>query len=119
MARPTFLVIEPEPLDSLSTRKLVLETAKFNVITAHSTSEGIELLKTFPNVQALVIVASLNGCSEVVKSAKALDPKLPVVILSPNFTYECEGDHHASTHEPEELLRLLRRLFGDPRSKSQ
>ena len=37
--RLAFLVIEPEPHEALSTRKLVLETAKHNVITAHSACE--------------------------------------------------------------------------------
>src|SRR4051812_48605380 len=43
MARPTLLVAEPEPEAALSVRKLVLETAKFNVLTAHSDEETVEL----------------------------------------------------------------------------
>jgi hypothetical protein len=34
--RPTLLVAESEPVEALSVRKLVLETDKFNVLTAHS-----------------------------------------------------------------------------------
>jgi hypothetical protein len=40
--RPTFLMAEPE--QALSTRKLVLETAKFNVITAPLGTRGIRYL---------------------------------------------------------------------------
>lgn len=36
MIRPCFLVIDREFPGSISTRKLVLETAKFNVLTAYS-----------------------------------------------------------------------------------
>jgi DNA-binding response OmpR family regulator len=118
MARPTFLVLEPEPPDALSTRKLVLETAKFNVITAHSTAEAIELLENFHNVQALIVVATMNGCSKVVRAGKALNPALPVILLAPNPTHSCKGDHYVSTHDPEGLVVLMRTLFGDPRKKS-
>jgi hypothetical protein len=43
MPRPTVLVTEPEPLQALSVRKSVRETAKFNVLTAHSAREAMEL----------------------------------------------------------------------------
>jgi hypothetical protein len=39
MPGPTLLVAEPEPLEALSVRKLVLENAEFNVLTAHSRRE--------------------------------------------------------------------------------
>jgi DNA-binding response OmpR family regulator len=121
MARPTFLIAEPEPRDGLSTRKLVLETAKFNVITAHTSEEMVELLSIFPNVDALVIVAELKGIAKALKTAKKQKSDLPVIALSPNGTSRFEGaDHNVSTHEPDELLHLLRKLFGDPRgSKSK
>ena len=44
MARATFIMAEPEPEQALSARKLVLETAKFNVITSHSVGETRKLL---------------------------------------------------------------------------
>jgi len=40
--RLSFLIIETEPSDGLSTRKLLLESAKHNVITAYSGKEGVE-----------------------------------------------------------------------------
>src|SRR5690349_2301472 len=49
MRRPTLIVAEPEPGQALSTRKLVLETAKFNVLTAHSTDEALDVFQSFPN----------------------------------------------------------------------
>ena len=61
MARPTFIMAEPEPEQALSARKLVLETAKFNVITAHSVSETRELLQQFPNASALIIHSQLKA----------------------------------------------------------
>ena len=107
--------MEPEPADALSTRKLVLETAKFNVITAHSGDEALDVLREFPKVNALVVVATMPGCEKVVNAARRRKPKLPVILLAPNPTHTCKGDHNISTHDPEALVNLMRKLFGDPR----
>jgi DNA-binding response OmpR family regulator len=116
MARPTILMVEPEPAEALSVRKLVVETAKFNVLTAYSAEEGDRLLQKFPKVEALVIVAEINNCEEAVNAARARRKSLPVIVLSANRNYRCSNaEYHASSHEPEELLGLLRSLFGDPR----
>jgi hypothetical protein len=48
MIRPCFLVIDQEHSNSISTRKLVIETARFNVLTAYSGAEAIQTLKNFP-----------------------------------------------------------------------
>ena len=97
-------------------RKLVVETAKFNVLTAHSAEEGRELLKLFPQVDALVIVADMKDCEETVRAAKSSTPPKPVIVLSANRNYRCDhAEHHISSHEPEELVNLLRSLYGDPR----
>ena len=116
MARPTVMIVEPEPNEALSVRKLVVETAKFNVVTAYSTSEAKELLCLFPNVHATVIVAEIKDCEQAVKAAKATNASMPVILLSANRNYRCDdAEHHISSHEPEELVDLLRSLFGDPR----
>ena len=41
-------MLEPEPNEALSVRKLVVETAKFNVTTAYSAAEAKELLQKLP-----------------------------------------------------------------------
>ncbi|MFL6439564.1 MAG: hypothetical protein ACJ71Q_18475 [Terriglobales bacterium] len=116
MARPTLMIVEPEPTEALSVRKLVVETAKFNVVTAYSVSEAKELLRLFPNVDATVILAEMKDCEQAVKAAKATNASMPVILLSANRNYRCaDAEHHISSHEPEELVELLRSLFGDPR----
>ena len=120
MARPAFIMAEVEPLDGVSARKLVLETAKFNVITAHSANEALTVLKTFPKADAVIFHASLPGmeCDTAVATFKKLKPHMPVIVLAPNPSQRCKGaDHNVSSHEPQELLNLLRRLFGDPRTQ--
>ncbi len=117
MARPTFLMAEPEPEQALSARKLVLETAKFNVITAHSVREALELCHKFGSVDALIVHGNLPGeCAKVVAEFKRGDGGRPAILLSPSHSSSCDGvDHRVSSHDPQELLELLRSLFGDPR----
>jgi hypothetical protein len=118
MARPTFLVAEPEPEQALSARKLVIETAKFNVITAHSATETRELLQLFPEVSALIIHSGLQawGGDAFVSKVKKRCPELPIILLSPLPGNTYGTDHQVSSHDPHELVELLRELFGDPRN---
>jgi DNA-binding LytR/AlgR family response regulator len=118
MARPTLLVAEPEPLQALSVRKLVLETAKFNVITAHSTAEGLELMRQFPGISGAVLVMSREiDCDLIAEEFKKQKRERAVVALTSTAGQRCrQADHHVSGHEPEVLLDLVRSLFGDPRS---
>lgn len=115
--RPTLIVAEPEPTDALSVRKLVLETAKFNVLTAHSTREAIDLFQSFPNISAIIAVEDESiDCELVTKAAKDAVPRVPVIALSARSGYRCApADYHVSSHEPEQLLRLVREMLGDPR----
>ncbi|HEX6878957.1 MAG TPA: response regulator [Terriglobales bacterium] len=120
-ARPALLVAEAEPDGALSTRKLVLETAKFNVLTAHSAEEARDILHHHTRgLDALVITSTLgpeNDCVEVAKVYKEEKPGSPVIYLSPSGNLDCRWtDHQLSTFEPEKLLQLVRSLLGDPRS---
>lgn len=111
---------EVEPLEGISVRKLVLETAKFNVITSHSVEETLILVQKYPNIEALVLHSSLPNlnCQDVVARVKKQYPRLAIIVLTPSPTFHCDGaDHHVSSYEPEELLRLLRSMFGDPRAQ--
>ncbi|HUR37187.1 MAG TPA: hypothetical protein VM009_05180, partial [Terriglobales bacterium] len=59
--RPIFIVAEPEPDQALSVRKLVIETAKFNVITAHDVDELMESVQKFKNVNAVILHSGMGG----------------------------------------------------------
>lgn len=119
MNRPTFLIAEVEPPEGVSARKLVLETGKFNVITAYSGKEAIGLFEKFPGADAVVLHSSLDDirCEEVVRKIKAIRSDVTIIVLTPAQGFRCDGvEHHVSSHEPQELLTLLRNLFGDPRT---
>ena len=118
--RPTLLVAEPEPPQALSTRKLILETSKFNVLTAHSTKEAIELFHLFPNISLAVLALDVNrviDCSGIAKLIKETNRQIPVIALTPFIAERCEfADQTLSTFEPEELVQIVRTLVGDPRT---
>jgi DNA-binding response OmpR family regulator len=111
-------VAEPEPLEALSVRKLVLETAKFNVLTAHSTREAIDVFQSFPNSSAVVTVEGKNiDCETIAETIKDATAKTPIIALSGRASFRFEhADYHVSSHEPEQLLKLIRELLGDPRN---
>ena len=116
--RPTLLVAEPEPQQALSVRKLVIETDKFNVLTAHSTREALDILRLFPNLSAAVLVGEDEiDANEIATQIKRADDTIPVIYLHPSVGGRCaHADHNMSSHEPEALLELIRSLLGDPRT---
>ena len=119
MLRTIVLMAEMEPPEGLSARKLVLETGKFNVITAYSVEEALETLVAFPRVHVVVLHASLcpeMDCDRVIVELKKRVPIMRVIVLSPTASRDLKlADHTISSHEPQELLNLLRSRFGDPR----
>ena len=119
MPRPTLLVAEPEPSQALSVRKLVLETAKFNVLTAHSTREALDLFHMFPNISAAVLVGETAiDCDAIAQHIKqTVKEKIPIVYLSSRIGGMCKhAEHNLETGEPEKLLDTVRSILGDTRT---
>jgi DNA-binding NtrC family response regulator len=113
MVRPCFLVIDREFAGSISTRKLVIETAKFNVITAYTGQEAIETIQKFPALDGVVMDVAIRdmSCEDVVLAIKAVNPKLPVIaVRSPHGAW-CNGaDYHLDSFDPKRLLEILKDL---------
>lgn len=113
--RIVVLMIEVEQPEGLSARKLVLETAKHNVITAYSGAHGLDLLRRFPNVDATVVHRELRDIpvKDVIAQVKQFNPKMPVILLSPFKEAAPEGaDYVISSHEPQLILMLFESVFG-------
>jgi response regulator RpfG family c-di-GMP phosphodiesterase len=113
MIRPCYLVIDRETSSGISTRKLVIETAKFNVITAYTAEEGIETLKKFPAIDGVVADAGIDDipCDELVNRLKKLQPKLTIIVICTPGSVHCEkADHSLESFDPRKLLDLLERL---------
>jgi DNA-binding NtrC family response regulator len=113
MIRPCFLIVDQEYSGNISTRKLVIETAKLNVITAYSGEEALQTLTKFPAVDAVVLDPGVKDvpCSTLVKRIKESQPRLPVILAGTLGKEYCDGaDYYLETFEPNGLLKLLQEL---------
>ncbi len=111
MVRPCFLVIDREYGANISTRKLVIETAKLNVLTAYSGAEAIEMLKRFPNLDGIVLDAGIEDIpfEELIARLKAIGPKIPTVLVrTPRSGHSQLADYELESFDPVRLLDLLR-----------
>jgi len=116
MNRPCFLVIDREFPGSISTRKLVIETAKFNVLTAYSGKEALEVFTRFPAVSGVVLDGGLDDipCGELAGQIKALQPNIPIIVIAtPGFTGCPQSDYQLESFDPAKLLEILRGLKPD------
>ncbi|MGB7191591.1 MAG: response regulator [Acidobacteriaceae bacterium] len=116
MRRPCFLVVDREYSGSISTRKLVIETAKFNVLTAYSAEEALDTVRRFPAVDGVVMDAEMPEmpCPELVHSLKLLAPSLRVLVVHRPITGPCTGaDYQLDTFDPKQLLALLQSLYPE------
>lgn len=118
MIRPCFLVIDKRSPGNISTRKLVIETALLNVITAYSADESLQTLARFPNVDGIVLDTETvgMGCRELIDRLRAIRREIPIVTVSPSGYEQCGGEqHHCSSHDPRALLDQLEKIC--PREK--
>jgi CheY-like chemotaxis protein len=113
-ARPCFLVVDREYPCSISARKLVLESAKLNVITAYSPDEAIDTLERFPNVDGIVLDTEMHSrtCRELMDQLRTKRADIPIITVSPSGHNPC-GDEwfHVSSFDPEKLLAALAKLI--------
>jgi CheY-like chemotaxis protein len=118
MIRPCFLVIDKRAPGNISTRKLVIETALLNVVTAYNAEEALQALARFPNVGGIVMDTELPGmsCRELIDRLRAIRREIPIVTVSPSGYEPCGGEqHHCSSHDPRALLDQLEKIC--PREK--
>ena len=113
MVRPCFLVIDREFPGSISTRKLVVETAKFNVLTAYSAREALDIYKRFPNVDGIVLDGGIDDISpdDFVHKVKDLDSKIPLIVIAvPGYDGCPDADYLIESFAPATLLEVLRSI---------
>ena len=114
MTRPCFLVIDRDYAGNISTRKLVIETAKLNVITAYSGAEALATLERFPGLDGVVMDAGVPDmpCAALVSGLKKIQPAIPVVVIGTPTTRYCDGaEHFLDSFDPVKLLGLLARVI--------
>jgi CheY-like chemotaxis protein len=113
--RPCFLVVDNQYPGSISTRKLVIETAQLNVITAYSTGEALSTLTRFPGVNGIVFDTDTPGmpCKQFIERVRELRSDVPIITVSPSGHDPCDGEeYHVSSYEPQALLDQLRHICG-------
>ena len=113
MIRPCYLVIDRETSSGISTRKLIIETAKFNVVTAYSSKEAIETLRKYPALDGVVMDAGMEDMptEELIAALKGLQPKITVILVcSPWYTPCKNADYNVESFDPKHLLALLEKL---------
>ena len=113
MSSLVVLMIETEQPEGLSARKLVVETARHNVLTAYSSETGIRMLRRFPDVDAVLVHALLEDCEALVAEVSRIAPELPIIVASPRGDDVYDGATYVvPSHEPAALLQLLADKFG-------
>jgi CheY-like chemotaxis protein len=113
MIRPCFLVVDREYPGSVSTRKLVIETAKFNVLTAYSGKEALEIFQRFPAVNGVILDGGLEDvpCDYLAREIKASHPTVPIIVIAaPGFSGCPDADYQLESFDPAKLLDILRKL---------
>jgi CheY-like chemotaxis protein len=121
--RPCFLVIDHQYPGNISTRKLVIETAQLNVLTAYSAEEAIQMLARFPNVDGIVVDSEVKGmtCRQLIDRLRAVRREIPIVTVSPSGHEACGGEqYHCSSYDPRALLDQLQKICpGESREAAQ
>jgi CheY-like chemotaxis protein len=110
MHRPCFLILDPEHPGSISTRKLVVETAKFNVITAYSGAEALQAVDRFPSIDGTVLDSRPTDmpAASLITQLRAKAPKLPIVLIAaPGQAIPPEVNYTVDTLNPRALLDTL------------
>jgi CheY-like chemotaxis protein len=113
VTRPCFLIIDREFPANLSTRKLVVESAKFNVLTAYSPEEAVETLRRFPAVDGIVMDAETEAiaCKELIEQLRAVRKEVLIVTVSPGGNIRCDGEQASvDSHDPSGLVKTLQRF---------
>jgi DNA-binding NtrC family response regulator len=111
--RLAFLIVESEPGQGLSTRKLLVETAKHNVITAYSAKEGIRMFNRFPKVDVVCVDTELDDLegSGLRNEIKSNNPNIKILALTPRIGGHFEwADEVINSHDPAALLKCLESL---------
>lgn len=114
MDRPCFLVVDRDFPGSISSRKLVIETGKFNVITAFDPAEALACLERFPKVDGVVVDAEMvdgEECRNLINDLRAIVPKLDVIVVSTGGSIRHDrSEYCVDSLNPKELLDCLQSL---------
>jgi DNA-binding NtrC family response regulator len=113
--RPILLVVDPPDPETLSTRKLILESQKYNVLTAFTGPEAKEIAERVP-INAVVLHERVKGgdSRELAAELKSVRPQSPIWMVAPQpHIHVPNVDQVLSSFEPLALVTLAERTFGN------
>lgn len=113
MSSLVILMLETEQPEGLSARKLVVETAKHNVLTAYQPERGLDLLRRFPSVDVVLVHSGLLiGMETLIADIREIVPSMPIIVACPSRSAHFpEADYVVESHRPQQLLDLLAQKF--------
>ena len=93
IVRLVVLMVEMEHPEGISSRKLILEAARHNVLTAYSGDDAVNLLQRFSNVDLAIIHTEMQGkeFGSTVRRLKEMRSNLYIVAISPRASGKLEG----------------------------
>ena len=115
LMRPILLVVDPPDPETLSTRKLILESQKYNVLTAFTGPEAREITERVP-ISAVVLHERVQDGDSAGLAAqlKAVRPEVPIWMVAPHPHINIPHvDQVLSSFEPLALVTLAERTFGN------
>jgi hypothetical protein len=103
------LMMEEEQPEGLSARKLVVETAKHNVLTAYNLPDGLDLLHRFPNVDVILVHSRLlEQKPDLIGEVKGVCPGKPIILATPFANdHRAGADYIVDSHKPNDLIKLF------------
>jgi CheY-like chemotaxis protein len=118
--RPTIVVIDRAVPGTISSRKLILEVGRFNVLTAYTVEEAYSTAERF-DVDGFVLdhIPGSETGDEVCESLKQRHPGKPIFLVTTPDANNSQlprcADHVVSSADPQKLLDVVTGLFGPPR----
>jgi CheY-like chemotaxis protein len=118
--RRVLLVVDHPTQDTISSRKLVLEIGKFNVLTTFTPEETFETAEKF-DVDAYVVDCSDGDPqgAEICESLKERHPQRPIFAVVAESSVNMHAphcvDYVVKSSDPQELLAAVIDVFGPPR----
>lgn len=109
MASLVVLMMEEEQPEGLSARKLVVETAKHNVLTAYNLPDGLDLLHRFPNVDVIMVHSRLlEQKRDLLAEVRRTCPGKPIILATPFANdHRPEAEYVVDSHKPHDLIKLF------------
>jgi CheY-like chemotaxis protein len=109
VTRLLVLIVEVEQPEGLSSRKLILESMKHNVVTAYSGAEALELLaRVQPDL--VMVHSNLRGpsCAELLETVQQRYPGLLTLVISPTGSRCSTEDYMVNSLEPSALVGFVK-----------